>query len=897
MTSRNVYAVSIDSRSRSVDEPDSAYTIDLDRQLDRVKSVQLGSFQFQDARYAFDENAAMGYSEPITMPADTYLSFRETVSTVTKATGARVMETRVVSLLLPPSLNLITGMTGDVVTTASATGLKFGVSYYPAVDLHMSVVGADFPQDLQAFVTPGFPTDAGPVLTTATTVAPYVTINSSSFTYTTNYLDELMGGVGSKVLRHYSAGAYSSYIRAPKPTLVELLIMLNEAVADLTRRADINDTVAAASNATPIVVTTGTPSGVVTGDQVVITGVTGNTATNGTFVITVLTSTTFELNESAGSGGYIAGGAVFSPQQLNVPVVFGFDNANNKLMCSAPTRVCHTNLTTVTRKLALIGSLAAQLGFGDTRLDPAAQVDIPPTIKHRVPLESGTFTAQEVATSLQYRMNPGVFMPILGVGRAVYYRQPSGVVGTEGSKWGRYSGNDLARYLTQRMSRIPSRIGVNYDATNGKFTIFHVLGAKFGLEFRDMSELMRQRLGFDPINVSGRSSYTSVRPGVFGIDATAEDPVNTYSVTVDETNKHFTFATTPPDFMFSTGGTNTVGVGTEWVPRAQFGVNTAHGFKAGDVLTATRPVLSGTDDSVTKDVIDASNTSPIVITTTAAHGLTTGDNVTVRFVLGNTGANGTFFVTVTGATTFELDGSAGNDTYTGFGDWFTNTSNVGGSQAETATYTVVVQREWNPDVSSEPRLYLEPTASIFGAQDVVANRVTLGSAGVPSFTDGTILYASARRNVFMLHMEHAEGAPDTFGFPAISWPPSTKTTLVSSAPGALSIPVSGVYTSPHAWNLLPPDYMVIVLNVTCASSDIHTHSFRGTSFPIFAKMMINFPFTSISEEMLSTTFPGHARIRRLGIEFQNPDGTPVQFNGRPHTFTLLFTLEEDSVVG
>ena len=97
MSSRNVYGVSIDSRSRNEDEPDNAYTINLDRQLDRVKTIQLGSFQFQDARYAFDDGAQFYYSEPITIPPDTYLSFRETVSTRTKATSAVVEQTRVVS--------------------------------------------------------------------------------------------------------------------------------------------------------------------------------------------------------------------------------------------------------------------------------------------------------------------------------------------------------------------------------------------------------------------------------------------------------------------------------------------------------------------------------------------------------------------------------------------------------------------------------------------------------------------------------------------------------------------------------------------------------------------------------------------------------------------------------
>lgn len=59
-------------------------------------------------------------------------------------------------------------------------------------------------------------------------------------------------------------------------------------------------------------------------------------------------------------------------------------------------------------------------------------------------------------------------------------------------------------------------------------------------------------------------------------------------------------------------------------------------------------------------VAAASNTAPIVITTAAPHGLSTGMQVVVSSVTGNTAANGTFSITVTGPAVFSLDGSAGN---------------------------------------------------------------------------------------------------------------------------------------------------------------------------------------------------------------------------------------------
>lgn len=68
-------------------------------------------------------------------------------------------------------------------------------------------------------------------------------------------------------------------------------------------------------------------------------------------------------------------------------------------------------------------------------------------------------------------------------------------------------------------------------------------------------------------------------------------------------------------------------------------------------------------------ITDASNTTPIVITTSTAHGLTQGQYATVMLVEGNLAANGYWTAIPTSATTFELQGSAGSGAYvaaTGF---------------------------------------------------------------------------------------------------------------------------------------------------------------------------------------------------------------------------------------
>lgn len=81
----------------------------------------------------------------------------------------------------------------------------------------------------------------------------------------------------------------------------------------------VNLTVSGATNASPIVITTSAAHGLATDDVVTIASVGGNTAANGTFKITKLTSTTFSLNGSTGNAAYTSGGTV--AQWLRFPNV------------------------------------------------------------------------------------------------------------------------------------------------------------------------------------------------------------------------------------------------------------------------------------------------------------------------------------------------------------------------------------------------------------------------------------------------------------------------------------------------------------------------------------------------------------------------------------------------
>lgn len=895
MSSTTVYGVSVDSRSRNPGEADNNYTVQLQRMLDRVKSVQLGSFQFQDARYAFD-NAQLKYSEPLFIPPDTYVRFEETTRVVTKATGAVHQSVRTVTMFVPPTMNPITAMDNltQHATTTHHHGLFFGVHYYPRVGLRMQLIGGDFPQDLQNITTPSFPTDSPRPVLTSTTLASYP--DSKSFTWAPDYLNQLTNSVGNAALRVVDAPNYHSYVHAPRPTLVELFTMLNAAVGDMTARSDRSGTIAAASNTTPILVSTPAAHGLATGDQVTIASVTGNLAANGTFFITSVTSHTFHLDGSVGNGVYTGGGTWVSPQCLKVPVTFGFDNVDNTVVATAPTRTLETLTTLTTTSSVITGPLATLLGFRTTHLDPPAIATVP--VIRTVPLKSGNFTAAEVAANTTHRLNPGDFTLFNPTERTLHYTLPSGAPATLVLDVGRYTGVQLAAWMSVYLSY--AHIGVTYNS-NGTFTFRHALGLPFALDFQASGALMAERLGFDPNVYASASTYTSARPALFD----AHVSTNQYALLVDELTKHYTFYTTEPLLFYTTSGTSTPGIGQQWVPLVDDGLRLAHTAQPGDIIMARRPTLSGVQGGA-KSITDVSNTTPIIVTTANAHGLVNGDNVTLELVQGNTAANGTWFVDNVTPTTYELVSSRGDGIYTAAtGRWWTNMSLVAGTQKPGAVYEVVVASAWDASTGT-PLLTLQPTASVFATQDAgVPNRVTLGT---PALTDGLILMASARRNVFMLHFEHPEGAPATFGFPSMAWPPSQRAMIARGNaisdlsrlpkynPTTLGVPVSSSYTSPFAWNLDAPDYILISIHVQQATFDLHSHSYRGQTTPIFAKLLVNNPYVNISEELHFTTFAGNGRFNQLSICFLNPDGTLVNFNGQSHSFTLLFTLHEDSAV-
>lgn len=84
------------------------------------------------------------------------------------------------------------------------------------------------------------------------------------------------------------------------------------------------------------------------------------------------------------------------------------------------------------------------------------------------------------------------------------------------------------------------------------------------------------------------------------------------------------------------------------------------------------------EDASANSISAATDAAPIVITTAAAHGLTSGDKVAITRCGGNTAANGHWTVTVLSSTTFSLASSDGNGTYTGGGRVYRLVASHGG---------------------------------------------------------------------------------------------------------------------------------------------------------------------------------------------------------------------------
>jgi hypothetical protein len=146
-----------------------------------------------------------------------------------------------------------------------------------------------------------------------------------------------------------------------------ILQTVRDAVARLPGATAISIT--GASNASPITITTAAASALVSGTQVGISGVEGNSSANGTFIITVVSPTSFTLNGSTGNGAWTSGGTVAFQAIPADPSMI------QAIVINALTAATGTTATVITPVLGNTGALPLAATTIDLLIAQANAVD------------------------------------------------------------------------------------------------------------------------------------------------------------------------------------------------------------------------------------------------------------------------------------------------------------------------------------------------------------------------------------------------------------------------------------------------------------------------------------------------------------------------------------------
>jgi hypothetical protein len=414
--------------------------------------------------------------------------------------------------------------------------------------------------------------------------------------------------------------------------------------------------VTAASNTTPIQinVSVSAVSYFETGQQVTITGVTGNTAANGTWVITRIGAGIFTLNGSSGNGTYTGSGTA------SVIGYTGGNNtgANSRILLQSPhasgwqARFAIEPFNTG----AVLPYSSAAVGLNGT---PQGDFPVGGITTHMAQFLNAYAPSN---TPYQYTI-PGASnetdaprITVVGddTGRNVFLYARIQAAGTNGVLTFGLPENE-PNPLPPNSNRIFVYGSINANTLDwgGIQMRFGVFNNNCGFAYRDINPEIACIAGLinaDGVTVGAVPNYSS-NAGDCPFTGTTElipweiwsgvatDPV---SGALPYPASGATVYTVDPRFM---GTAPFIRQG-----RTNFGSFTL-----------------STENTASFTVNNATNASPIQITTTATNSLVTGQTVVISGVLGNTAANGTFVVTRIDGTNFTLNGTTGNGNYTSGG--------------------------------------------------------------------------------------------------------------------------------------------------------------------------------------------------------------------------------------
>lgn len=490
--------------------------------------------------------------------------------------------------------------------------------------------------------------------------------------------------------------------------------------------------ISGASNASAIVVTTSTAHGLTSGDCVYIGSVGGNTNANGTYFVTVLSTTTFELytdsartTPRAGNGAYTSGGYMRAKKGEGITISNGVNfPGSNMTVSRVAVRGFFTGLANyggcdITYNECLFGSSYRNVG-----LYPAADT-APSDTNNFISCVTGgqesTWNFYFVggrgvsiiggdhnqAKSLMYIQSGGVVNWINGNSEQIQshlFELNAGYLNISAGRFnvvGGLGGNGALLHVTG--TTVDYNIGqITYDGTGSGWlgSTYGTLVKTAGTEYPRSAPkgFLIQRYTTNAFTTLKRTELTS---RVYRNVAEEDDQVRLVDNFVNNYTTPFGSLGWSITTTAGTGGTGRFPSSSvqsleasalEIVTTSGSGSDQFRLALAKEIISANlKPFwdleiklnVSNSANTIlragmfTNDVgtvTGATNATPIVITTSAAHGLDNGMPVFIASVGGNTNANGSYFAKRLTSTTFELytdsgltTGRAGNGAYTSGG--------------------------------------------------------------------------------------------------------------------------------------------------------------------------------------------------------------------------------------
>ena len=413
-----------------------------------------------------------------------------------------------------------------------------------------------------------------------------------------------------------------------------------------TLSSSISGTSPSGGSPSPVVVTTASTAGLANGDQVTVSNA-SDSAANGTWTISNLTATSFTLtgtstSSTSGSGGTwtLANGSAATFTSTSLPV--GTDSI----------LAIYNN--------ALSGSISAASNAGPIVITTNSTADLASGEAVYVYGVGGNTAANSLWTINV--LNGTQFALVGSSGNGTY---------TGGGAWlleANYSGSYSTTPATLVVNQASTTISSFQATVNGSTASSSTFGEPITLQATVSSVAPGTATPTGSVTFKDGSTILATVNLVNGV-ASWTTTSSTYLNAGTYSNITATYnpSTGPQSFKTSTATLSTFTVNqSSTTVTSLVSSNLLYTYGTYPYLTFTATVAPTTP---TGSITAASDSSAIVITTGSTADLSTGSTVAVSGVLGNPAANGTWTITVLSATTFSLNGSAGNGTYTSGGSW------------------------------------------------------------------------------------------------------------------------------------------------------------------------------------------------------------------------------------